>query len=236
MGAPSSAPRRAMMTGSVTLALMPSLGRAGTAPAQSAAVPAIVRALDAAAMNLFDAAEAEKWDDAARALQQVRSIAAGVSDLESAYLAAGGGIGDFVEVVNNLSADAIEAGAALSTKDRRWLVSCADRIASRAGELSQPFDARAGAAVPRIDTLLFLARRMRRALVWRDEDGLINAHDAFTRLWPKLRSELAGKQAAAADAVQRALADVGQPPTRDELKRLYKTTQVLGTAAARATT
>ncbi len=145
---------------------------------------------------------------------------------------AGGGIGHFVEVVNNLSADAIEAGTALSAKDRSWLVSCADRIASRAGELSEPFDARAGAAVPRIDTLLFLVRRMRRALVWRDEDGLINSHDAFTRLWSKLRTELAGKQAVSVDAVQHALADVGNPPTRDELKRLYKTTQALGAAAA----
>ena len=221
-----------MLVGWGTLALMPSIGHAGTAPAQSAAVPGIVRALDAAAMDLFDAAEDSKWDDAARALQRVRSIAPGVSGLESAYLAAGGGIGHFIEVVNNLSADAIEAGTALSAKDRPWLVNCADRIASRAGELSEPFDARAGAAVPRIDTLLFLVRRMRRALVWRDEDGLISSHDAFTRLWSKLRTELAGKQTASADAVQRALEDVGRAPTRDELKRLYKTTQALGAAAA----
>ena len=153
-----------------------------------------------------------------------------MNGLESAYLAAGGDTEDFIQVLNNLSDDAIEAGTALSTKDRRWLVSCADRIASRAGELSRPFAGRADAVVPRIDTLLFLARRMRRALVWRNEDGLISAQDAFTQLWSRLRKELAGKQATAADAVQRALAGIEKPPTRAEIKRLYEATQALGTA------
>ncbi|MEO8835992.1 MAG: hypothetical protein ABI364_04565 [Caldimonas sp.] len=222
-----------MLAGSLMLALRPSIGRAEVAPAgRNAVVPGDVRALDVAATDLFDAAEAGNWDDAALALRRVRSIAPGVSGLESAYLAAGGGIDHFIEVVDNLNGDAIEAGTALSTKDRPWLVSCADRIASRAGELSQPFDARTGTVVPRFDTLLFLVRRMRRALVWRDEGGLIDAHHAFTRLWSKLRPELAGQQAAGADAVERALADVGQPPTRNQLKQLYKATQALGAATA----
>ena len=223
-----------MLAGSVTMALVLSLGGAGIAHAQRGAIPNVARALDVAAMGLFDAAEVGEWDDAARALRHIRSAAAGVSGLESAYLAAGGGIEDFIQVVNNLSADAIEADTALSTKDRRWLVSCADRIVSRAGELSRPFDSRADAVVPRIDTLLFLARRMRRALVWSDEGGLISAHNSFTRLWSELKNELAGKQAAAVDAVQRALADIGKSPTRAQIKRIYEATQALGTAVTGA--
>lgn len=219
-----------MLAASVALALVPALGTARLAQAQSPTTPGTVRALDGAATKLFDAAESGNWDDAASALRRVQSIAPGVSDLESAYLAAGGGIGDFIAVVNNLSADAIEAGTALSAKDRGWLVSCADRIASRAGELSQPFDRRANAVVPRIDTLLFLARRMRRALVWSDEGGLLNARDSFTRLWSSLCDELAGKQPTEVGAVQRALANVGKAPSLGDVKRLYEATQALGAA------
>lgn len=223
-------PRRAMLLGSVTLALQPALGRAEIAHVQPATVPELVRALDVAAMDLFGAAEAGQWDDATRALRHVRSAATGVNGLEPAYLAAGGGTEDFIQVVNNLSADAIEAGTALSVKDQRWLVSCADRIASRAGELSRPFAGRADAVAPRIDTLLFLARRMRRALVWRDADGLVSAQDAFAQLWLKLRNELAGQQPTATDAVQQALTSLGKTPTRTQIKRLYEATEALGTA------
>ena len=59
----------------------------------------------------------------------------------------------------------------MSVKDRRWLASSADRIASRAGELSQPFAERGGTVHQRVEVLLFLARRMRRALVWNDQSG-----------------------------------------------------------------
>lgn len=221
-----------MLGASVALSLLPALGPAELARAQSAAMPGNVRALDVAATDLFDAAEGEKWHDAARALGQVRSIAPGLSDLESAYLAAGGGIEDFFQVVNNLSADVIEAGMALSTKDRRWLVSSADRIVSRAGELARPFAARDNAVIPRIDTLLFLTRRMRRALVWSDTSGFIIAHNAFTRLWPSLRDELAGKQTSAVDVVQRALVNVDRmAPSGAAIKRLYEATQALAAAA-----
>lgn len=43
------------------------------------------------------------------------------------------------------------------------------------------------AVVPRIDTLLFLERRMRLALTWSDVSSLKNTQDAFTRLWSSLR-------------------------------------------------
>jgi hypothetical protein len=221
-----------MLSASVALALMPALGFPETARAQTAIIPDTVRALDAAATKLFVAAEAGKWVDAAPALRRVQSIAPSVSDLESAYVDAGGALEDFIAVVNNLSADAIEASTALAVKDRRWLVSCADRIASRAGELSRPFDRRVNAVVPRIDTLLFLARRMRRAIVWGDKGTLTHAHDGFTRLWASLRDELAGNQPTAVNAVQRALANVGRAPSPGEVKRLYEATQALGAAVA----
>lgn len=115
---------------------------------------------------------------------------------------------------------------------RGWLINSADRSVLRAGELSRPFDRRADVVLPRIDTLLFLTRRMRRALVWSDEGGLLNAHDAFERLWSSLRDELAGKQPTAVGAVQRALAAIGTAPSPGQIKRLDEATRALGAAVA----
>ena len=225
--------RRALLAASVLLTMMPVRGHAKLAQAQGAVRPAAGRALDVAATDLFNAAQAGKWSDAAQALGQIRTIAPGLNDLEATYVEAGGNLEDFFQVVNNLSADAMEADTALSTKNQRWLLSCADRVVSRAGELARPFAVGANAIAPRIDTLLFLVRRMQRALVWSDGDGFTNAHAAFVRLWPGLRSELAGKLASAVDAVQRALLNVDtKAPSDAAIKRLYAAIQALALAAA----
>jgi len=68
--------------------------------------------------------------------------------------------GGFFQARNNLTADLIEARSALS---KRWLASCAVRIAERAGELSQPFADESNTLARRVEALLFLARRMRQA-------------------------------------------------------------------------
>ncbi|MFZ5543124.1 MAG: hypothetical protein ACOZJZ_06175, partial [Pseudomonadota bacterium] len=86
--------------------------------------------------------------------------------------------------------DLLEAGTAISVKDRRWLVSVADRIVARAGELGQPFVGSRDSTQQRIEVLIYLARRMRRALVWADEDGFRSAQRDFRRLWQLTASEL----------------------------------------------
>lgn len=224
----SSVPRRIMLLGSVALAMHSSISRAADVQARPAnRLPDVVREIDATAMKLFDAAEAGEWNDSASALARIQALAPSVSGLQSAYVEAGGSVEHFIQVVNNLSGDTIEAGTALSTKDQPWLTSCADRIVSRAGELSQPFANKVGAMTPRVDTLLFLARRMRRALVWRDQAGFANAHDSFVMLWLKLHEQMAGRYMPEAAAIQAALGDIGEIPTRAQIKRLYKATQAI---------
>ena len=85
----------------------------------------------------------------------------------------------FFEACNNLGADLVEARTALTVKDRRWLVSTAGLIADRAGEFSQPFVEHGNALIPSIESLLFLAPRMRRAVVWQDTIGYRNTHDGL---------------------------------------------------------
>ncbi|MEO7114928.1 MAG: hypothetical protein ABIZ18_03635 [Caldimonas sp.] len=220
-----SVSKRRLLGGTALLAVGVPIG----ARAAGTPVPGSIRELDNAAMALFDAAEAANWDGAAKALERAKSATLGAKDLERAYIDAGGGIGHFIEAKNNLSADLIEARTALSVKDKRWLISAADRLESRAGELSQPFADQSNAIVPRIETLLFLARRMRRALVWGDDGGFRDARDSFDRLWSPLRSELAGKPSVS--AVQEALTSIVKSPTSTGLKKLYAATLALRSAA-----
>jgi hypothetical protein len=221
--------RRLLAASAMLLALTSVLGASIEARAANPTVPGAVGSLDVAAMALFDAAESANWDGAAQALKNVTSAALGVKDLEPDYIRAGGEIGDFIEAQNNLSGDLVEANLALSVKDKRWLVSAADRIESRAGELSQPFAARSNTVAPRVATLLFLVRRMRRALVWEDDGGFRDARDAFDRLWSSLRIELAGKPSVG--AVQGAVTSIGTSPTGAGLKKLYTAVLAMGGAA-----
>ncbi len=110
--------------------------------------------------------------------------------MEPAYVDAGGELGQFIEAQNNLNADDLEAGVALSVHDSRWLINAADSVATRAGQFSVPFVAHTGELVPRLEVLLFLDRRMRRARVWHDDAGARDAHDAFLRLWSEMRTAL----------------------------------------------
>lgn len=152
--------------------------------------PEAVRDLDAAAMALFDAAEAGRWPQARSALAQARRAEAGTGALEGAFTQAGGELHRFFQARNDLSGDLLEAGTAISVKDRRWLVSVADRIVARAGELGQPFVGSRDSTQQRIEVLIYLARRMRRALVWADEDGFRSAQRDFRRLWQSTAIEL----------------------------------------------
>lgn len=160
------------------------------ARATGTAMPSILKELDAAALALFDSAEASQWERARAALARARTAANAADSLEAAFTEAGGELHRFFQARNNLAGDLVEAGTALSVKDRRWLVSTADRIAARAGELSQPFAERTGSVPQRIEVLLFLARRMRRALVWADEVGFRSAQRDFRRLWQSTAIEL----------------------------------------------
>lgn len=203
------------------VALASSLGLPLRASAANAALPAVAVSLDAAAMALFDAAEAANWDEAEHALERAGAAAIEVNDLQSKFIAAGGAISRFIEVQNNLGADLMEAGTALSVRDQRWLINSADRIESRAGELSQPFLDRSDALSPRIETLLFLARRMRRARVWHDDGGYRQAFDDFKRVAAPLRAELGKRSPQGTLALDRALERIGNSPTSADLKALY---------------
>ncbi|MEO5696481.1 MAG: hypothetical protein ABIQ60_05030 [Burkholderiaceae bacterium] len=171
------------------MAIALSLGAPLQARAAVVTLPPALVELDAAAMRLFDAAEAGDWSAAQTALARVKTAAAAVPAIESVYLDAGGELRLFFQARNNLSSDLPEADLALSVKDQRWLISVADRIAARAGEISAPMVGAGGALAPRIETLLSLTRSMRRALVWRDNFGFRSAQDDFKRLWKTLRDD-----------------------------------------------
>ena len=222
--------RRRLLGGTAAL---PLIGLAAFGPARPAraapgnAPPAAVRDLDSAAMALFDAAEASQWAAAHAALARTRTAAAAVDAIEPAYLAAGGQLSRFFEARNNLGGDLVEARTALSVKDRRWLVSTAGRIADRAGEFSQPFVEHGDALIPSIESLLFLARRMRRAVVWQDSIGYRNAHDDFKRLWDGIRDPLRQKSPDQARALDQALAGMTQARSTAQAKALYAAVQRL---------
>ena len=222
-GTASGARRRVLAAAAAVplLGLGLTLGPQRPALAAADMTPASLRALDTAAMALFDAAQGSHWAAARRALAQARTSAETTAAIEPAFLTAGGELTHFFEVRNNLGGDLIEAAAALSVKDRRWLVSCADRIAARAGELSQPFAQHANALIPRIESLLFRARRMRRALVWGDTFGFISAQDDFKRLWQSLREALRGQPAARLAALDDALLRTAGSRSAADAQALY---------------
>ena len=223
-------PRRRRLAGAAALplaALAAALGLPVRARAATDMTPSALRDLDAAAMALFDAGETSRWPVAQQALERARTAADVVGGLESTYLAAGGRLSQFFQARNDLTGDLIEAKTALTAKDRRWLVSSADRIAARAGELSQPFAEHGNALIPRIEALLHLARRMRRALVWKDNNGFRAAQDDFERLWHALRHELDKQPRDRVRALDDALTRVAVSRSSADLRSLYTALQKL---------
>lgn len=194
----------------------------------AAAIPAQVRDLDAAALALFDAAESGQWVQARTALARARAAATAAGAMGGPFTEAGGALHRYFEAKNGLNGDLVEAGLALSVKDRRWLIGVAERIVTRAGELSQPFAERSDAVTPRIETLLFLARRMRRALVWSDAFGYQGAHQDFDSLWQTLRVELAARvPAGRIQALDQALQRAASSRTAENGRRLYQAVRAL---------
>lgn len=192
------------------------------------ALPAPVHDLDAAALALFDAAETGRWGPARSALARAKTAAGAAASMQAPFIEAGGALHRYFEVRNGLSGDLVEAGLALSVKDRRWLIGVADRIASRAGELAQPFVDRSDRLTPRIETLLFLARRMRRALVWNDSIGYQGARRDFASLWQTLRPDLAASvPAIRIQALDQALQSAAHSRSANDGKRLYEAVQAL---------
>ena len=165
-----------------------------TTPAHAAApaqpVPHVVLDLDTAVLALFDAAEARRWDDAHKAIASAQSAARSLRNLEASYSEAGGETSRFFTTTDQLSADLIDASAAASVRDQPWLVSTADNLLARAGDLTEPYVSRIEAAAPRLEVLLVLARRMRQAPVWENENEFDDARRAFDLLWPSVRDQL----------------------------------------------
>jgi hypothetical protein len=222
--------RHRLPTGTVVLPLLAlALTFAVPLPARAAVntIPVQVRELDAAAMSLFDAAEAGNWADAGRALDRVKRASSNLTTLEAPYVEAGGQLEDFFQVTNNFGADLIEAATALTVKDRRTLVSSADRLAARAGELSMPFAKRASALAPHIEALLFFARRMRSALAWHDISGFRMANDHFQRLRQALNNEFAKQAPEKVRAIDEALKRVSVSGSSADVKLLYTAIQDL---------
>ena len=222
-GTASGARRRVLAAAAAVPLLGLSLTLGVQRPVQAAAdrTPAPLRALDTAAMALFDAAQGSHWEAARRALAEARTAAEASATIEPAFLRAGGELDHFFEVRNNLGGDLMEAAEALSVKDKRWLVSCADRIAARAGELSQPFAQHAHALTPRIESLLYLARRLRRALVWGDTPGFSAAQEDFKRLWQSLRAAMRSQPAARLAALDDSLSRAARSRSAADAQALY---------------
>jgi hypothetical protein len=224
-------PRRRLLMISAAVPLVAFFARARAASPSPAAAPAIPRPLldlDSAAMALFDAAEATRWDDAHNALAKVEGSAGAIAALEARYTEAGGNLERFFEATNHLSADLIDARAAESVRDRAWLLASADNILERAGDLTEPFARRTDAALPRIEVLLVLARRMRRALDWQDVPGFEAALRDFNRLWPIVRSQVAARMPGQVQAVDQALVPIAQSRTVDNLRALSTAVHKLG--------
>jgi hypothetical protein len=216
--------RRGLLAGAAALPLLASGGwLAAPCTARAATpLPAAVSDLDQAAMALFNAAEAGEWNAARTALERARAAAAATDTLDAAYVQAGGDRYRFFEGRNGLRGDLVEARTALSVKDSRWLVSTADRILAHAGELALPFAMHANVLVPRLEALLSLARRMRRARVWNDASGYEAAQQDFDTLWKALRGELGGKVATERmRALDDALRGLTSSATSGDLRRLY---------------
>ncbi len=217
--------RRRLILGAMTLPLATAvltLGISQHARAATGTIPLPVLDLDRAAMALFDAAEDGHWDRARQSLDRARAAANALTAVEAAYSDDGGHLGHFYAARNNLSADLIEAKTAISVKDRRWLVSSADRIAARAGELSQTFVGADDSLTPRIETLLFLARRMRRALVWQDNTGFSSARHDFRNLWQMTRTDLKTLPTERLHALDEALAKNAGRTSQANARLLYE--------------
>lgn len=223
--------RRRLLAGIGALPLLAVAGSLGfPAGARAAApnpIPQPVRELDEASMALLDAAENGEWQAGREALARAQAAAVAMAAVESNFVAAGGQQSDFFQARNNLTADLIEAQTALSVKEKRWLASCAVRLAGRAGELSQPFADESNELAPRVEALLFLARRMRQAKVWQDDMGFSVAQDDFKRLWQNLHGELARRSTARVRALDDALAAISNDSSSANLKSLYNAVQGL---------
>lgn len=214
------------------LTLTWSLGASGSAYAAVTPMPATVRALDSAAMAMFDAGETRDWAAASAALVRARNAARDVAGLQTTYVTSGGTLEHFFEVQNNLSADLMEADTATSVQDQRWLVRAADHLVARAGELSEPFKPRNNSILPRVETLLFLARRMRRARIWQDDIGYTDASATFGRLWPVLRRDLPASMAPQATALELALSGIGASSSSADIRKFYLTVAALRDAVS----
>lgn len=223
--------RRRLLAIAATVPLLAAFTRARAASPSVATTPAIPQPLldlDFAAMALFDAAEATHWDDTHKALSKVETSAAAIAALEARYTEAGGQLERFFEATNHLSADLIDARAAESVRDRAWLLSSADNILERAGDLTEPFARRTDAELPRIEVLLVLARRMRRALDWQDDQGFEAALRDFNRLWLIVRRQVAARMPGQVQSVEQALASIARSRTVENLRALSTAVHELG--------
>lgn len=219
--------RRRLLAATVVLPLVTAIGWPVRARAATQPIPPALRELDTAAMDLFDAAEIGDWPAARQALGRAQNAADSASGMESDFVGAGGQLSDFFQARNHLTGELIEAQTALSVEDKRWLINCAGRIAARAGELVQPFVDQSDALTPRIEALLFLARRMRQARIWQDDIGFDVAQDDFRRLWQSLRNDLKGEPENRMAALDRALIRVGDSRSSADLRALYAATRGL---------
>lgn len=225
--------RRRLLTGAAMLPLLMAIGFPLRARAAAQPIPPALRALDTAAMDLFDAAEIGNWPAARQALGRAQGAADSASGMESDFVGASGQLSDFFQARNHLTGELIEAQTALAVEDRRWLVNCAGRIAARAGELARPFADQSDALTPRIEALLFLARRIRQARVWQDDIGFDVAQDDFRRLWQSLRTDLHGEPESRIAALDQALIRVGKSRSSADLRALYAATRGLREPADR---
>jgi hypothetical protein len=233
VGEPKASRRHALIVAATVYPLLVSavgISMSRRAHAATTAIPSPVDELDHAAMTLFDAAEAREWAAASQALKRTEQAADTIAQLESAFVEAGGDLRHFFQARNDLVGDLIEAKTALSVKDQRWLISAADRIVARAGELSQPFATRTSALLPQVESLMYLARRMRRALVWQDHIGLQAAHDDFKRLWLVLRADLSSIPNDRVRAIDDALVNLSLSKSTTAVRQLYLVVQHLRVA------
>jgi len=213
--------RRRLLAGVAALLLVARTRRAQATPVEAKTVPRSLLELDLAALALFDAAAAGRWIDAQNTLPRARAAARAVSREQASYAAAGGDLDNFVASTGELTADLVEVSAATAERDRKWLVSAAANVLERAGELTEPYASRIGAAAPRLEVLLVLARRMQKTWPSDDKDEFAAAHRAFDRLWPALRDQLNARRPYLVERVDAARAGLSVAPSSANAGTLY---------------
>jgi len=157
--------------------------------------------------RLFDAAATMHWRSARVALQALHEQIGQLDETSrTQFTAAGGPVENWLAARAGLLAGLARADRAAAGADGIALGKAANRMTLLAGELAQPFaDAQEAPTALKVDVAMYLAWRMRQALISGDTSGYEAAHAAFDRLWLDVQRSTPGVDDVRLAALERAL-------------------------------